>query len=101
LNPLARGNKSSGYLGIAMTVGVGDESPGEAQDPRIAGERSGGQFGQLSAKAWPQVVADFADLLFDEVVVVEQPFRSRNYSSAAPQPSPDPPSAPAATFPAQ
>src|SRR5687768_8391858 len=65
-----------------MTVGVGDERPGKTKDPRIAGERSRSQLRQLPVKAWRKVVADLADLLLDEVVVVEQPFGSRHHSSA-------------------
>ena len=43
----------------------------------IAGQRTVAQLGQLAIEARRQVGADLADLLFDEMVVVEQPFRGR------------------------
>ena len=69
--------------GIEVAVGMGDEGPGETEDPRIAGERPLGQFRQLAIVAGRQVVANLADLLLDEVIVVEQPFGGRNDASAA------------------
>ena len=60
-----------------MAVGVRDEGPGEAEDARIAGERPVGELRQLAVVAGRQVVADLADLLLDEVVVVEQPLGGR------------------------
>ena len=65
-------------LGIEMAVGVGDEGPGEAEHPRIARERPLGELRQLTIVAGRQVLADLADLRFDEMVVVEQPFGGRH-----------------------
>jgi hypothetical protein len=56
---------------------MSDKGPGHAEDLRIAGERSGGQLRQLPIVARWQIVANFADLPFDEVVVVEQPLGGR------------------------
>jgi hypothetical protein len=56
---------------------MSDKGPGHAEDPRIAGEGSGGQLRQLPIVARGQIVANFADLLLDEVVVVEQPLGGR------------------------
>jgi hypothetical protein len=56
---------------------MSDEGPRHAEHPRIARERSGGQLRQLPVVAGRQIVANLADLLFDEVVVVEQPLRGR------------------------
>ena len=56
---------------------MGDKGPGHAEDPRIAGEWSCGQLRQLPVIAGRQIVANFADLLFDEMVVVEQPLGGR------------------------
>src|SRR3990172_700888 len=61
-----------------------DEGPGDAEDPRIAGERSVGELRQLPVVAGRQIVADLADLLLDEVVVVEQPLGGRRDRSALP-----------------
>ena len=65
-----------------MAVGMGDEGPGDAENPRIAGERPLGQFRQLAIVARRQIVADLADLLFDQVIVVEHPFSSGDHASA-------------------
>jgi hypothetical protein len=54
-----------------------DEGPRHAEHPRITGERSGSQLRQLAVVAGRQIVANLADLLFDEVVVVEQPLGGR------------------------
>src|SRR3989475_10920095 len=56
---------------------MSNKGPGHAEDLRIAGERSGGQLRQLPIVAGWQIVANFADLPFDEVVVVEQPLGGR------------------------
>jgi hypothetical protein len=56
---------------------MGDEGPRHAEHPREARERSGGELRQLPVVAGRQIVANFADLLFDEVVVVEQPLGGR------------------------
>ena len=71
------------HLGIEVAVGMGDEGPGKAEDPRIAGKRPVGQFRQLAIVAGRQIVPDLADLLLDEVIIVEQPFRGGHDASAA------------------
>ncbi len=53
-----------------MTVGMGHECPGQAEDAGIAHKRPVSQLGQLTVEAWRQVVANFADLRLDQVVVV-------------------------------
>jgi hypothetical protein len=52
---------------------MGDEGPRHAEHPRVSGERPVGQFRQLPVVAGRQIVANPTDLLFNEVVVVEQP----------------------------
>ena len=74
---LVGAHEAAQHLGVEAAVGVRDEGPGEAEHARIAGERPVGELGQLAVVARRQVVADLADLLFDEVVVVEQPFGGR------------------------
>ena len=54
---------------------MGHEGPGHAEHAGIADQRTAAQLGKLAVVARRQVGADFADLLFDEMVVVEQPFR--------------------------
>jgi hypothetical protein len=56
---------------------MGDKGPRHAEHPREAVERSGGQLRQLPVVAGRQIVANLADLLFDQVVVVEQPLGGR------------------------
>ena len=62
---------------IEPAVGVGDERPGDTEDPRIAGQRTAAQLRQLTIISRRQVGADLTDLFFDEMVVVEEPFRGR------------------------
>ena len=57
-----------------MAVGMRNESPGEAEHPRIAGERAIDQLRQLAVIAGRQGGVDFTDLPLDEVIVVDQPF---------------------------
>jgi hypothetical protein len=77
LNALVGAQESAQHLGIEAAVRVSDKGPGHAEDPRIAGERSGGQLRQLPIIAGRQIVANFADLPLDEVVIVEQPLGGR------------------------
>ena len=65
------------HIRIEMAVGVGDESPGQAEHARISGERAVGQLRQLAIVARRQGRADFADLPLDQIVVVHQPFGCR------------------------
>ena len=83
LHALVGGDEAAQGVGIEVAVGVRDEGPGEAEHARIAGERARGQFRQLAVVAGRQVVADLADLLLDQVVVVEQPFGRRHDTAAA------------------
>jgi hypothetical protein len=65
-----------------VAVAVGDEGPGKAEYPRIAGEWSLSQFRQLAIVAGGQVIPNLADLLLDQMVIIEQPFCSRDHTSA-------------------
>jgi hypothetical protein len=53
---------------------VRDVAPGEPEDPRIALEWAVGELRQLAVVVRRQVVADLAQLLVDDVEVVDQPF---------------------------
>src|SRR5437660_10856620 len=56
---------------------MGNEGPCDAEHPRISSERSVGQLRQLPIIAGRQIVTNFADLIFDNVVIVEQPLGGR------------------------
>lgn len=56
---------------------MSDECPRETEYARIASKRAGAQLGQLSIVAGWQVIADLPDLLFDQMIVVEQPLGRR------------------------
>jgi hypothetical protein len=51
-----------------------DKGPCDAEYSRIADKRSIQKFRQLAVIAGGQVGADFTDLLFDQMIVVDQPF---------------------------
>ena len=74
LNALVGAHEAAQHLRIEAAVRMGDKGPGHAEDARIAGEGPGRELRQLTVVARRQVGANFADLLFDDVVVVEQPF---------------------------
>ena len=82
LHLLVGAHEAAQHLGIEVAVGVGDEGPGQAEHPRISGERSVGQLRQLPIVAGRQGGADFANLPFDEVIVVDQPFGRRRDGAA-------------------
>ncbi len=68
---------------IEVAVGVRDERPRDAEDARVAGERTVLELRQLAIEAARKQRAHLADLLVDEVVVVEQPLRRRGIGIAA------------------
>ena len=70
-------------LGIEAAVGVGDKGPGNAENSWVAGKRPGSELGKLAVVAGRQVDLNVADMLFDQMVVVDQPFRGRGDRSAS------------------
>ncbi len=60
-----------------MAVGVRDEGSGQAEHARIAGERPIGELGQLPIVARRQRGADFTNLPFNEVIIIDQPVGCR------------------------
>jgi hypothetical protein len=66
-----------------MAIRVGDEGPGKTKYPGIASEWPLSEFRQLAIVAGRQVISNLANLLLDEVIIVEQPFRGRSHTSAA------------------
>ena len=83
LHVLVGAHEAAQHLGVEVAVGVGDEGPGEAEHARIAGERTVGQLRQLPIVAGRQIGADFANLPFDEVIVVDQPLGGRRDARGA------------------
>ena len=82
LHLLVGAHEAAQHLGVEVAVGVGDEGPGQAEHPRISRERPVGELRQLPIIAGRQGGADFANLPFDEVVVVDQPFGRRRDGAA-------------------
>ena len=70
---------------VEVAVGVGDKRPGHAQYPWITGKGTAGEFRQLAVIARRQVIADLANLLFDQVIVVQQPLGCRYHATAVGQ----------------
>ena len=64
-------------LRVEAAVGVRDERPGQAVDARIAREGALGELRELAVVARRQVVADLAELLVDDVEVVDEPLGGR------------------------
>ena len=56
---------------------MGDEGPGQAEDPRIAGQRPLRQLRQLAIETRGKIASDLADLVLDDVEIVDQPFGRR------------------------
>ena len=83
LNALIGDEVTAQNLGVEMAICVSDVSPGEPEDAWVASKRAIGQFRQLPIIARRQIIANFANLLFDKMVVVEQPFGSMDHATAA------------------
>ena len=71
LNALIGADKTTERFGIETAISVGNKRPGHTEHARIALKRSIPQLGQQSIEARRKILADLADLLFDEVVVIE------------------------------
>ncbi|HXQ67647.1 MAG TPA: hypothetical protein VN980_13810 [Alphaproteobacteria bacterium] len=54
-----------------------DEGPGEAEHARIAFQRAFRELGKLAVEAGREIVLDLADLLVDDVIIVDQPLGRR------------------------
>ena len=77
LHALVGAHEADERLGIEVAVGVRDERPGQTEDSRVPGERPARELRQQAIEAARQVVADLADLLFDDVEVVDEPLGRR------------------------
>ncbi len=77
LHPLVGAHHAPQALRVEAAVRVCDVGPGETQDPRVAREMALGQLGELAVVVRRQVVADLAELLVDDVEVVDEPLGGR------------------------
>ena len=77
-------NETAERFRVEMTVSVRDQFDREGINPRIIFERGTGEFGQFTVITSRQVLANLADLFFDDVKIIDQPFGSgRDYMLAA------------------
>jgi hypothetical protein len=53
---------------------MSDERPGNPVNARVARQRSFRKLGELAIIAPGEIVADFANLLIDDMIIVDQPF---------------------------
>ena len=67
-------NEAGEFFNVEGAVGVGDERPGNAEHTRITGKRTFAQFRQGAVIAGRQIVLDLANLLVDDIKIVEHPF---------------------------
>ncbi|MGA8060128.1 MAG: hypothetical protein WB999_17920, partial [Candidatus Binataceae bacterium] len=61
------------HLRIEAAVGVRDKGPRDAEYARIAFQWTVGKLWQLTVEAAREIVADFANLFFDYMKIVDQP----------------------------
>ena len=77
LHALERGYEATQTLGIEAAVRVRDIGPGHIEDSRVSLEVPVGELGQLAIVVRGQIVADLAQLLIDDMEVVNEPFGGR------------------------
>ena len=74
---LIGGNKAPEAIFLVQAVTVRDISPGDPEHARQAGQRSLRQFRQLPVEIRRQIITNLAYLLFDDVIVIDQPLGRR------------------------
>ena len=74
---LERGGECADVLRVEAALGVGDETDRQVVDPRVTGERTVGEVGQLPVVPARKIEADLGDVVPDDVEVVEQPLSGR------------------------
>ena len=75
LHLLVGSDEANQHLGVETAVGMGDEGPGDAEHAGIALKRPDRELRQLAIVSGRQVRMNLMDLLLDEMIVVDQPFR--------------------------
>ena len=68
-----------------MAVGVRDELDRKCVDARVIFECTFRQFGQFAVIAARQVLANFANLFFDDMKIIDEPFRGGRNDVFAPK----------------
>src|ERR1035441_3288930 len=71
LNALIGAHETAQRFRIESTVGVGHDAPGSAEHARIPAKRTIPQLGKQPIEARWEIFADFPDLVFDDVVIIE------------------------------
>ncbi len=66
-------------LRVIAAVSVGDEGPGQTEHARIPLQRPARELRKLAVEAGWEIVLDFADLLVDDVNIVDQPLGGGRY----------------------
>ena len=79
LHLLIGSDEANQHFGVETAIGMGDEGPGDAEHPRIARERPNGELGKLAIVAGRQIRVNLMDLLFHEMIIVDEPFRRGRY----------------------
>jgi hypothetical protein len=77
LHSLVGAHEPPQHLRVVSAVGMRDESPGEAEDARISFQRSVRELRKLAVEAGWKIALDLADLLIDDVKIVDQPLGRR------------------------
>ncbi len=75
LDILIRMHIAAQHLDIEPAIRMRDECPRDAEHARISGERAVREFWQLAVVSWGEITPNFANLLFDKMIVVDQPLR--------------------------
>src|SRR6185437_15407907 len=71
LNALIGAHETTQRLGIEAAIGVGNKRPSHPEHARIPLQGPAVQLGQASIEARRQILPDLADLLLNQVVVIE------------------------------
>ena len=75
LDVLVGAHETGQGFGVEPAVRMSDEGPCDPEHAGVARQRTAAQLGKLAVVARRQVGSNFTNLLFDEVIVVEQPIR--------------------------
>jgi hypothetical protein len=82
LNALVGAHEADERIRVESAVGVCDERPGDAENARVSRQRPDRELREFPVVALRKVLADLADLRFDDVVVVGEPFGRRRDRAA-------------------
>ena len=74
-------DETNQHLGVETAIGMGDEGPGDAEHPGVTGERPSRELRELPVVTGRQVRVNLMDLLFHEMIIVDEPFRRGRYGA--------------------